>query len=194
MGAAGTERLSNLSDGGRDLPRGMGKRHGADDHHHGNCSDCSGTRCHGFYLGSRLLQNCAYYAIGAPPVLIASPATAVEMELYRRVSLSEKSGLMKAGFDSCNDRLRSYCSRVETSISASSFSIPTLRCFVPYSKPLSKALRFSSRKAPGTESATASRSASGCRTLVTAAKNPTITMLSTMRWPISSARRVAGTP
>jgi hypothetical protein len=63
---------------------------------------------------------------------------------------------------------------------------------LPYSNPLSKASRFSSRKFSGTESATAFRTASPLRSLVTAVKNPTITEFSTMRLPSSSAKRVAG--
>src|SRR5579872_2845081 len=75
-------------------------------------------------------------------------------------------------------------------LSTASFAIRP----APYSNPLSNACRFSFCMAGGTESATAWRSASCSRRLVTAPKNPTITMLSTTLRPSSSASRVAGTP
>src|SRR3954464_2177467 len=64
---------------------------------------------------------------------------------------------------------------------------------LPYAKPRSNAFKFNSREEEGTESATALRTESALSSFVTAVKKPTMTELSTMRFPSSSAKRVAGT-
>src|ERR1019366_1202002 len=70
--------------------------------------------------------------------------------------------------------------------SPSPFSARRWTSSAPYVKPLSKACRLSFCIAGGTESATAWRRLSGSSIWVTAAKKPTITMLSTTLRPSSS--------
>src|SRR5579862_4425677 len=101
-------------------------------------------------------------------------ACAVEVRTLNRCNREDYSG------EYCN------CS------SASAGLAVAVNAVIPYSSPFSKAFRFSSRKLAGTESATALPTASASSRFVTAVKNPTMTEFSTMRFPSTSAMRVAG--